>query len=157
VLEYLKLFGEWIKSGRTMFIAGTVAALALFLPPYWLESVQIYSAIDHLRPLLWLVFSISPVGLAFDGGKAVFTRQRLKRRLRGLAREEQHALSHFVQAGGTSYPFPRYEVHVVGRLLMDKILALGHPAIDDRGNHNITIEPWILAYLREHQSLIGLK
>ncbi len=70
-LEYLKLFAEWIKSVRTMFVAGAVAALALFAPERRLEAIHIYPAVDRFRPLLWLVLAISAAGLLYEVGKVI--------------------------------------------------------------------------------------
>src|SRR5260370_19243369 len=70
-LEYLKLFAEWIKSVRTMFVAGMVCALALFAPERRLEAIHIYSAVDRFRPWLWLVLAISAAGLLYEVGKVI--------------------------------------------------------------------------------------
>jgi hypothetical protein len=158
VLPYLKLFGEWIKSPRTLSIFGAVAALALFLPACWLETVHVYSAIDHYRAFLWLVFSLCVVGLVFDGGNAIFIRCKIKKRLHNLVRDEQEVLADFVHNDVSSTRFAAYQAGVTSGLVEAGILHV--PTTTDPTNVSagfvyFVIEPWILRYLRKHMNCLG--
>ncbi len=104
VLEYLRLFGEWIKSVRTMFVAGAVTALAVLAPARWLEAIHIYPAVDRFRPLLWLMFAISAAGLLYEVGKVILraaerilTWFTIRRRLHSLTADEQKMLAYYVR------------------------------------------------------------
>ena len=158
VLPYLKLFGEWIKSPRTLSIFGAVAALALFLPACWLETVHVYSAIDHYRAFLWLVFSLCIVGLVFDGGTAIFVRCKIKKRLHNLARDEQQVLADFVLNDVSSTRFAAHQAGATSSLVAAGILhvySTTDPMNVDAGFIYYTIELWILRYLRKHMNCLG--
>jgi hypothetical protein len=156
VLEYLKLFEEWIKSVRTMSITGTVAALALFLPKCWLEAIHLYPTIDRFRPLLWLAFSVCVVGIAYDSGNILVIREKTKKRLRNLAKDEKSIMSRFVQRDGITHDFPESNVPMTNMLVRDKILFSGSPPMTGRNLYHFSTEPWILEYLKENRHLVGL-
>jgi hypothetical protein len=156
MLEYLKLFGEWIKSVRTMSIAGTVAALALFLPAKWLEAIHMTPALDGAKPWLWLVFAVCISGIVYDSGNMVVIRERHKRRLRNLAFDEQDIMKRFVQRNGVTHDFHESDVPITNLLVRDKILSVGSPEMTGRNMYHFSTEPWILEYLKTNRRFVGL-
>jgi hypothetical protein len=164
VLEYLKLFGEWIKSVRTMFVAGAVAALAVFAPERRLEAIHIYPAVERFRPLLWLVLAISAAGLLFEIGKlllsglsTIFIWLRIRRRLHNLAADERAVLVIYVGeqkstwAWGISHYGPT-SLAEAGILHLAPTIGTLHA---DTGLYYYTIKPWVLRYLTKNKELIG--
>jgi hypothetical protein len=163
-LEYLKLFGEWIKSVRTMFVAGAVAALALFAPERQLEAIHIYPAVDRFRPLLWLVLAISATGLLYEVGKAildagghVFTWLRIKRRLHSLTADERKILALYVRDQVSTWAWGVSDLGIPS-LVDAGILYLATTIGDvhaDSGIRYYTIKPWILKYGTKNKKPVG--
>jgi hypothetical protein len=156
-MDYLKLIADWLKSVRTMSIAGTVAACALFLPEKWIQAARIDSAIDKFRPLLWLVLVSCIAGILYDTGHIVFVRQKLKRRLRNLANDEKDIMRRFVQHNGVSHQFHESEGTITHLLVRDRILFAGNPPITGNNHYNFLTEPWIVEYLKKNKKLVGIQ
>lgn len=159
MIEYLKLFAEWINSPKTLSVFGAAAAFPLFLPACWLQALHLSDAIDRYRPLFWLIFLVCVIGLLFDGGKSIVNRERFKYRLRHLSRDEQEFLSHFVHEQVSTRAVLPYEARGASALVADGILFLaptiGQPALED-GVIWYTIKPWwILRYLQKHSLFLG--
>lgn len=140
-----------------MSIAGTVAALALFLPAKWMEAIQVSAAIDRFRPLLWLVLAICVAGILYDSGNLVVIRKKLKRRLRNLANDEKSVMCRFVQRDGITHDFPESNIPMTNMLVRDGILFRGNPPMTGRNNYHFSTEPWILEYLKKNRKFVGLK
>ncbi len=161
-LEYLKLFGEWIKSVRTMFVAGAVTALAVLAPPRWLEAIHIYPAVDRFRPLFWLVFAISATGLLYEVGKAIlgaaeriFTWLKIRRRLHNLAADEQKILALYVREQISTWAWGVSDLGIpalvdAGVLYLATTIGSVHA---DGGVRYYTIKPWILKYVTKNKKL----
>jgi hypothetical protein len=163
VIEYLKLFGEWIKSVRTMFVAGAVAALALFAPDKWLEAIHIYPAIDRFRPFLWLLLAISATGLLYEVGKVlldvwgqVFTWLKVRRRLHSLTADERKVLALYVRDQVSTWAWGVSDLGIPS-LVDSGILYMATTIGDvhaDMGVRYYTIRPWILKYVTRKKKLL---
>ena len=161
-LEYLKLFGEWIKSVRTMFVAGAVSALAVFAPERRLEAIHIFPAVDRFRPLLWLVLAISAVGLLYevgnvilDAGKRIFIWFTVRRRLRNLTVDERKILALYVRDQVSTWTWGVSDLGIPS-LVDAGILYLATTIGDvhsDMGVRYYTIRPWILKYVTKNRNL----